>query len=185
VSAVAVAHDPVVHLVMRLSLALLFATAARHKLGDLPRFRATLHAYRVLPAVTVAAAAVATVGAELVVAAALLLPWTRAGAALGAAVLLTVYTAAIVVNLARGRGDIDCGCGGPAARQPLSGWLVARNVALVGVALATLASVDARVLVWPDWLTVGGAVGALALAWDAAHRLVAGWARMRPYLEAR
>jgi len=38
--------------------------------------------------------------------------------------LLALYTLAVVVNLARGRREIDCGCFGPAARQPLSAALV-------------------------------------------------------------
>ena len=40
-------------------------------------------------------------------------------AAAAAALLLALYAGAIGVNLARGRRDIDCGCGGPASRQPI------------------------------------------------------------------
>ena len=52
--------------------------------------------------------------------------------------LLSLYTAAIVLNLARGRRDIDCGCGGPGSRQTLHEWLVWRNLAYLTLALLAL-----------------------------------------------
>jgi len=162
--------DPVVDLVLRVALALLFATAAWHKLRAPRAFAATLGEYRLLPAALVPAAAVAVVAAELAGVTALVVS-RRAGLAAAAAMLL-VYATAVGVNLLRGRRHIDCGCAGSSARRPISGWLVGRNVALAAVALAGLAPVAPRPLVWIDVLTVVAATAALSACWAAADRLL-------------
>lgn len=165
--------DPVAHVVLRAALALLFLAAALHKVRDPGRFRVTLAEYRLLPRALVAAAAAALVAAEAGVAVALALPGRSLPGALGAAGLLAVYGLAVAVNLARGRRDLDCGCAGPALRRPISGGLVVRNAVLAAAALATLAPVGPRPLVWLDAVTVLGATGALAALWAAAERLLA------------
>ena len=163
--------DPVLDFVLRATLALLFATAAWHKLRAPRAFAATLAEYRLLPAPLAPVAAALVVAAELAIVIALMVA-RRAGLA-GAAALLLVYAAAVAINLLRGRRHIDCGCAGPAARRPISGWLVARNVALAAVALAGLAPVASRGLVWVDAFTVVAATTALAACWTAADRLLA------------
>jgi hypothetical protein len=102
----------------------------------------------------------------------------RAPGPLLAAGLLAVYTGAIAINLARGRRDIDCGCAGPALREPLSGWLLGRNGILLAAALACLVPLRPRPLVWVDALTVTGAVAALAAFYGALDRLVANAPRL-------
>jgi hypothetical protein len=168
--------DPVVTLAVRGGLALLFASAALHKLRGRAAFTGVLAAYRVLPAPLVAAAAVAVAAAELLVAAALAI-----GSALGpvgAVGLLATYSFAIGVNLARGRRTIDCGCGALGARQPISEWLLARNALLAGAALVLVpAPVAARALSWIDLVSIAGAVAVAALVWTAAHGLAAAAAR--------
>jgi hypothetical protein len=165
--------DPVVDTTLRAALALLFLVAAGHKLRDLGRFRATLAEYRLLPAVLTAPGAAAVVAAELAVAAALAGPTVRRSGLVAAAVVLLVYAAAVGINLARGRRDLDCGCAGPAVRRPISAWLVARNVVLAAAALAGLAPVRARTLVWVDALTVAGGAAALAALYAALDRMIA------------
>jgi hypothetical protein len=96
----------------------------------------------------------------------------RLGAALGCG-LLALYAGVIAVNLLRGRRDVDCGCAGPAARQPLSGWLLARNGALFGLGLAGIATPGARPLQWLDAFTVAVALAAAMLAYGALNRLLA------------
>ncbi len=90
--------------------------------------------YRLLPAWAVAPVAMLLPLVELALGIALLLaPVLRVlalGAGLAAAGLLLVFALAMAVNLRRGRGFIDCGCGDPDTRQPLSWWLVGRNVLL-------------------------------------------------------
>src|SRR5207249_705697 len=131
--------DPVVDLTLRTALALLFFVAAGHKLRDPGRFRATVAEYRLVPDRFAPPAAALLVAVEAAAAGALLVPGVRAAGLLAAAALLVVYGAAIAINLARGRWDIDCGCAGPAVRRPIGGWLVARNAVLAAAALAGLA----------------------------------------------
>ena len=79
--------------------------------------------------------------------------------------------AAISVNLARGRREIDCGCFAASARVPLSNWLVVRNAVLIGAACLLLMPVRARTLVWIDGLTVVTTLITLSLLWAAGQRL--------------
>jgi len=165
--------DPVVDVVVRSALTLLFAAAAVHKLRDRARFRATLAAYRLGPERLAGFASGAVVVAELAVAAGLVSSRARTPALAGAGLLLLAYAAAIAVNLWRGRRDIDCGCLGAAGRETLTWWLVGRNLVLVGVALTARVAVEPRPLVWVDAVTTGGIVAVAALGWLALDGLLA------------
>jgi hypothetical protein len=165
--------DPVIDTTLRAALALLFLAAAAHKARDLARFRATLADYRLLPDTLVPVGAVLVTGAETAVAAALVTPGLRAPGLLSAAGLLLVYGAAIAINLARGRHNIDCGCAGPAGRRPLSAALVVRNAVLAATTLAGFAPVRPRTLVWVDALTVAGGTAMLAALYASLDRLIA------------
>lgn len=164
--------DPAVDTALRTALALLFAAAAAHKARDLGAFRAAVSDYRLLPRACVASFAAALVAAEVGVAAALVLG-PRALAAVASAALFALYGLAIAVNLARGRSEIDCGCGGPAARQTLSSGLVWRNALLCLAALAGLAPLAPRALVFLDAWTIAFAVASLAALYTATNRLLA------------
>jgi uncharacterized membrane protein YphA (DoxX/SURF4 family) len=170
--------DPVVDLTLRACLALLFVAAGWHKARDVAGFRRIMGAYRMLPASMLPVAALAAIGAELLVAIAILWPRFQAIGAAGMVIILALYSAAIAINLARGRRDIDCGCGG-AAEQRLSASLVVRNLILMGAAVATLTPIATRPLIWLDWLTLFGAVAVLAASWAAANRLLAAGTDMR------
>ena len=168
--------DPALELLLRGALALLFASTALHKARDPAAFRATLAGYALLPERLSGVAAVALASAEAALAAALAAPaWlgARAPALVACAALLGLYAAAIAVNLARGRRDIDCGCAGRAVRQPLSAWLLARNALLAALALACVGGASPRALVWIDGVTVSGGIALLAAAGIAAHGLLA------------
>jgi hypothetical protein len=169
--------DPVLDLTIRAGLALLFASTALTKLRDLGGFTAAVAGYRLLPERLARGAALGFVAAELALAAGLLVPALRAPASLGAAGLLVVYAAAIAWNLARGRRDIDCGCGGPFGKQTLSEGLVLRNLALAAAALASTLPVAERALGWLDLWTVLAALACGALLFAAANAL-----RARPVL---
>jgi hypothetical protein len=165
--------DPAVDAIVRFGLALLFGAAAAHKLRDLVAFRAILDDYRVLPAALVPAAALVVVAAEVATALLVVAPGGRALGALAAAALLALYAAAIAANLARGRRDIDCGCGGPGGRRTLGAGLVVRNVVLAAIALATRVPPRARELAWTDVVTIAGGVAVLAATYAAADALAA------------
>jgi hypothetical protein len=169
--------DPALALVLRAGLALLFASTALAKLRDLAGFAAAVAGYRLLPERLARAAALGFVVAELALAVGLLAPARHALASLGAAALLLLYAAAIAWNLARGRRDIDCGCGGPFGQQTLSEGLVLRNLALAAAALVCVLPETERALGWLDLVTVLGAVACGALLLAAAHAL-----RVRPVL---
>ena len=162
--------DPAADLTLRAAFALLFAVAASHKVRDPARFRATLADYRLLPAPFVWPAAMLTIGAELAVAVVLLVSSWRALGPLTAAALLCVYAVAMAINLARGRRHLDCGCAGPAHRQPISGGLVVRNALL---AATVLVAVRPRPLLWVDVLTVTAATATLAALYASLDRLLA------------
>jgi hypothetical protein len=167
------AWDPAFAWTASCALALVFAQAAWHKLRDLRAFAAAAAAYELLPAALAPLAATQLAVAELVLVGVLLLPPLRAGAALAALALLALYSAAIAINLARGRREIDCGCTGPALRQPLSGWLLARNAALGALALCGALPVSARALGAADALPIAGGALTLFALTLAANQLAA------------
>lgn len=168
--------DPAIELVLCGALALLLGTGAVQKARDLASFRAAIEGYELLSPRLAGTAALAFTGLEAVLALALLAPIGPGlrSLTLGAAALLfALYGTAIAINLARGRREIDCGCSGPAARIPLSGWLLARNALLVGAALACRGGATPRSLGAIDALTIVCAISLLALAWTALHGLLA------------
>jgi Methylamine utilisation protein MauE len=126
--------DAMADLVLRIALALLFTLAALHKLRDRRRFDGIVLAYRLGPPRLVLRAARLLPALEGVIAAGLI--FTPTPAAVAAATLFAGYGLAMTINLARGRRDIDCGCG--EAPERLSGWLVARNAVLAAAALSLL-----------------------------------------------
>jgi uncharacterized membrane protein YphA (DoxX/SURF4 family) len=165
--------DPVVTSILRLALAVLFATAVSHKLRAPSEFAAAVEAYRVMPARGTRLLAVLLVVGELTATVLLLAPGMQAAGAGVAAVLLAAYAGAIAVNLARGRRDLDCGCAGPGARRPVGPALVLRNLMLLGAALAVLVPPSGRSLGWIDHATIVAAVVALASLYVGIDRLLA------------
>lgn len=165
--------DPAARAVLRLALAFLFATALVHKLRRPRAFREALAGYGLLPERAVAAAAGVVMAVEGALAAALALPGAGAAPALGAAALLAAYAGAIGWNLARGRRDLGCGCGGPLDRGRLGPELVLRNA--VGIAAAAAAALPAASRPWTalDDFTVAAGVVAAALLYAGAETALA------------
>ena len=167
--------DPALELLIRCALALLLGAGAIGKLRDRTTFRAAVEGYEILPARLAGVAAIGFALAEGGLAIGLVAPAAVGMRSLslgGAACLFAVYGVAIAINLARGRRELDCGCGG-AAHVPLSGWLVARNALLVAASLLPLGGARARALGAIDALTIAGGVAALGLLWIALHGLLA------------
>ena len=124
-----------------------------------------------LPAAGVRFCAVALAIAELGVGIALLVSGSTWMAAFAAVALLSLYSAAIAINLARGRRHIDCGCLGPASGQGLTPWLLIRNAALVAGSAAVLLPTTGRELIWIDAVTLAGTLIVLGLLWVSGTRL--------------
>lgn len=165
--------DPVIPLVIALSLAVLWLAAAADKLRAFDVFSEVLSDYRLLPARLTGVCAAAVIGVELCLGIGLLMPIGRNLALAGSALVLVLYAGAIAVNLLRGRRFIDCGCSGFAGQQPLGVWLVARNLLLAIVALAAMLPELARVLIWLDAVAVSAAVCVSAFLYAAINRLFA------------
>lgn len=177
------AVDPALQQVAAAILALVLLTGAGYKLRDLSAFEIDVDNYALLPGALVRPVAWLLPGLEVLAGLMLVSDAVRAPGALLALALLAVVTAAVAINLVRGRTDVGCGCGGLEDEQPLSWALVARNALLALLALAALAGAAARPLTWIDYLTV--ACGALAGygIYVAANQLIANrprLARLRP-----
>jgi hypothetical protein len=154
--------DPVIGALLAGSFALLFAGAALHKLLDPARFHDAFSAYGVVPRALAWLSPVVPL-LELTVAAALLVRGSRAGAAASGAALLMTYGAAIAVNLARGRRDLACGCGGPNDRRPIAAWMVWRNLGLAVLLGVSVLPWSSRPLEGADALTIGVGTAVIAL----------------------
>ena len=175
----ALAADPVAQAALHAAGALLLFAAAAHKLRDLPGFRAALAGYGVLPERALRPAAAAVPAAELAVGAGCLVPGAGLLPPLAAAGLLLLYSAAATLALARGRGAVDCGCGGPGGPRPLSGGLLARNAVLIALFGVCALPAAARPLVWLDALAATSLVAVLALLHAALDVALANAARLR------
>jgi hypothetical protein len=172
--------DPAIGALLLVCPALLFASAALHKLRDLAHFTDVLRAYRLLPEGAVRLAPLVPL-AELASAAGLLAPGLRFGAALAGAALLLLYAAAIGVNLGRGRRDLACGCGGADEARPIAPWMVARNLILALLLAVTLLPWGARPLLAMDALTVGAGAVVATLLYVCLDRLLG---RLAPWTAA-
>ncbi len=164
--------DPATGYLIVLGGALLFAGAAAHKLSGFGAFTDAFVAYGVLPEAWARRSAWLIPCLELALAAALAAG--RGGRAqLGAAIgLLLFYASAVALNLARGRRDLDCGCGSRRNRRPIAAWMVWRNIILAaGLALAALPW-SQRPLGLVDVLTVAGGLSAAALLYMSIDRLL-------------
>ena len=175
--------DPALALVVRAALALLFLFTAGHKLRDVNAFAAAVAAYDLVPQQW--QRTLSWSFAVLEVAAGIFLFTNLAIAPFAAAALLVVYTTAIIINLGRGRRDIDCGCAGPAHRMPLSGGLVVRNLMLILAALCATLPPTSRPQIWLDAVTVIASVTALSFLYAAADLALANAVRLRPLIHAR
>src|SRR6266478_3681780 len=153
--------DPAIGAMLAGALALLFVSAAFNKLRSLQRFAEVFRAYRLLPD-GVARLAWLVPALELTVGVGLLARRSRAGA-----------SAAIAINLQRGRRDLASGCGGPHERRPIAAWMVWRNLLLAGLLGALLLPWSARPMAVADAVTIGAGTAVAALLYMSLDRLLA------------
>jgi hypothetical protein len=153
--------DPALDMALRGAAAVLFATAAWHKLRDPMGFWQALAGYRLLPQAMTRTAAQLLPWAEISCAVSLILFPESPLPIFAALGLWLVYGAAIAINLLRGRRQVDCGCGGLGADQTLHWGLVIRNGLLAALTALLLLAPSGRPFLWIDALT--GLSGALVL----------------------
>jgi hypothetical protein len=165
--------DPTIVAIACATSAAIFLGSAALKFSQPTEFRAAVESYRLAPETMAAALEWIIPALELAGAIGLVVVATRSAGALLLLSLIATFTGAIALNLARGRRDLDCGCFGPLLRQPLSGWLLARNGLLALLVLAAFTPVDARPLASLDYLTITAAAAALVILYGAANYLLA------------
>jgi uncharacterized membrane protein len=165
--------DPVLAWMAAAAAAVIFAASGALKFYDLEAFRGAVTNYRLIPEAFATPFAWTAPVIECAAALGLLLSPIRASAALVLIALLGVFTGAIVINLARGRTDIDCGCFGPALRQRLSWWLLVRNGALFALLAIALIPASARPMSFLDLATAGMAAATVVVLYTAANYLIA------------
>jgi hypothetical protein len=163
--------DPAVGALLAGAFALLFASASLHKLLDLKHFAEVFRAYEVLPAAFARLSALVPI-LELSVGAALLASPSRTGAAAAGVALLVLYAVAIGINLARGRRNLSCGCGGPNDRRPIAPWMVWRNLVLAALLAITLLPWATRPMGAADALTIGAGTAVAALLYISLDSLL-------------
>jgi hypothetical protein len=178
IGATAATFDPVLTYVLARGVSLVLLVGAVQKIRDWNGFRTALGAYRLLPEALVMPAALALPVLEVIAGVALFsVPFRVPGAALALAVLLAV-TAAVAINIARGRIDIDCGCGGVEGRQRLSWGLVVRNAVLMAAVALGAQVPAARELGLIDHGTIVLASVALYGLYASASQLLANRPRL-------
>ncbi len=134
---VLLAQIPVV-IICRVITGAVLIVAACSKLITFGWFTRVLASYELLPrtfaGVTAALAILAELGVGVLVLAGRMMPWS----AFAAAGLLGCFTAAVAINLARGKFTVECGCLGPWRKSRIGWLLLFRNSGLIGLALLSV-----------------------------------------------
>lgn len=164
--------DPTIAWCFAISIALLLALSAMHKLSETGKFFQIVRNFRIVPAWAAVYVGAAAIAAEMAIAAALVTPASQAVAGIAAALLFTSYGFAIGINIARGRIAIDCGChfGGSPDSSGLTWRLLVRNGVLAAAAFALAAPRSVRQIGPLDvaWIIIFvAAAAALYVAFDA------------------
>lgn len=164
--------DPALDLTLRGAAAVLFVAAAWHKLRDPVAFWQAVAAYRLVPEGLARPVSRLVPIVECATALGLLVLATSPTPVIAAMFLWVLYGLAMAINLARGRTELDCGCGGLSADQSISWALVARNVVLVGLTSLLLLPVGARSLLWLDAVTAVFGAAMLVLLYASCEHLL-------------
>ncbi len=171
--------DPIVGKAISALFSLIFLTGAWDKLRDRHVFAGVVQGYEVLPAAWAFAASLLIATVELFLGLFLLFPGAVPAAPWLGLGFLSMVTAVLVINLLRGRTDLDCGCGGASADQQISWGLVARNLGLGMLLGLAGAHSTLRDTGWADvLLTIFAAVTAFGL-YAAANQLLSNYPRLR------
>ena len=149
-------------LLARVVLALVFGLAGIAKLADLSTSRRTVEAFGVPRRIAEVLGTLLPV-AELLVAAALLFQTTARWGAVGALVLLIVFSAGVAVALAQGRTP-DCNCFGQVSSEQISWRTIARNAVFAVVAVFVVVQAPGASLEsWTTDLTAANLVAGVAV----------------------
>ena len=167
--------DPLIAKAIALGMGFLFLTAAWHKFKSPTQFEASLLDYQLLPEWSIRPVALAIPVVELVIGTSWIFGWSIRQIAIVSALLLTSYTLAIAINVARGRVHIGCGCGAPSADssdQPISMGLVLRNCLLIALALVSTLPLLDRPLGVTDFIVLAATMISSFLLYAAVTQLL-------------
>ena len=167
------AMDPVLSWTFSADAAAIFALSATLKLRDLDLFEAAVRDYWILPSWAVKPFSRCAPVMELAAAAGIAFPWSRGWAGAVLVGLLCVFSAAIAINLLRGRRELECGCCGAAMRQHLSGLLLWRNGGLALLVGLAMGPVNARPVGALDLFIIMAGGASLMLLYASANYLIA------------
>lgn len=116
-----------------LLLSYIFLTAARNKFKNFSYTQESISNYQLMPQGSSATLVMILIATEIAAGILVLIPgFATLGMSLAAS-LLFIYSAAIAINLLRGRTSLDCGCNGPDKRQFISKGLLLRNLLLLTI----------------------------------------------------
>jgi len=127
--------------VCQVLIGLLFTAAALAKMGDLRSFAMEVHNFRMMPVAVEHLVAMTLPWIELVAGLALILGLRARSGAMLATALMTVFTLAVLIAMARGL-DIECGCFGTADATRVGVVKFLENAGML--ALAAIGSLRAR-----------------------------------------
>ena len=159
-------------LVIRMVLAVVFATAGVAKLRDLQGTRQSLREFGVSEALARPSAILLPL-AELAVAVGLVFPPTARWAALGALLLLLIFMAGIANAMRQGLAP-DCNCFGQLHSAPAGRDTLIRNGILSALALVALVGGPGPAV--DSWASDSGAWQVIAIVAIAASIALAAWA---------
>jgi uncharacterized membrane protein YphA (DoxX/SURF4 family) len=162
-----------------LLLSYLFVVGGWQKMSDAHHLGQVISDYQILPTRWSPWLARSLPLIEIGAGLALLIPALQIMALAAVTVLLAAYTAAIALNLARGRREIDCGCAGPGQEQTLSGWLLARNLFLITIALLSGPVLHTLQLGWSGWCLALAGTALAALLYHIFNQLIANKSLLR------
>ena len=162
---------PVLTEAIALLIALIFGAAAITKLTAWSELPGILQNLRVLPRALVMPVALLLPLVEAAIAPSIVIRETRPVAALSAAVLFTVFGAALALNYFRGRRHIDCGCFRSDLKQPISIAVIVRNGVLTACALSLLPAAGTTQLSQLPWAIVVAAALTLFLCYLSVGHL--------------
>jgi len=130
----------------RAFLAGIFAMSGTGKLFSISKFEETLRSYEIIPPRLVKSSALTITGVEFLIATFLVLGFCVQLAAACSSLLFALFSAAMAVNLMRGRNWLDCGCFGSLGTR-IHWNLVVRNL--------LVAATTCVPLLCGGWITVG------------------------------
>ena len=165
--------DTVLLQIVACSLSILMLAAGTQKLAYRQQFAGALAAYELAPACSMPLFLWLIPLLELSVGAGLLFAPDRPAFIAVAVLLFGVYALAMVINLWRGRHDIDCGCQLGSAPQQISYALVVRNLLLILAAGVLLLPAGERALHGFDYGVICFGVAMACLLYGAGNNLVA------------